>query len=95
VRLADAPMPFPCASCHLKEQSLQPVAACESCHPARSELHLKAIHSAAPCTTCHIPHEWKVAKREPCLGCHPDRTEHNAGIACRDCHMFRQVAKAP
>jgi hypothetical protein len=94
-RPADSPMAFPCASCHLKEQSLQPVAACESCHPARSELHLKAIHSAAPCTTCHIPHEWKVAKREPCLGCHPDRTEHNAGIACRDCHMFRQVAKAP
>jgi hypothetical protein len=93
-RPADAPMvSFPCASCHLKEQSVQPVATCATCHPARSELHLKATHSAAPCTTCHIPHEWRVAKREPCLTCHPDKTEHNNPVACRDCHMFRPAAK--
>ena len=93
-RPADAPMSsFPCAQCHLKEQSVQPTMTCITCHPARTGLHLKATHSAAPCTTCHIPHEWKVAKREPCLTCHPDKSEHNAPIACRDCHMFRPVAK--
>jgi hypothetical protein len=92
LRPAGAPMAFPCAQCHLKEQSLQPTMTCITCHPARTELHLKATHSATPCTTCHIPHEWKVAKREPCLTCHPDKSDHNAPIACRDCHMFRQVA---
>jgi hypothetical protein len=90
---ADAPMAsFPCASCHLKEQNVQPTTTCVTCHPARSELHLKTTHSATPCVTCHIPHEWRVAKREPCLTCHPDKTEHNAPVACRDCHRFRPAA---
>ncbi len=94
-RPAEAPMAFPCAQCHLKEQSLKPVAACATCHPARSELHLKPTHSATDCTTCHVPHEWKVAKREICLGCHQDKQAHNPGGICRDCHQFRKLAKTP
>jgi Cytochrome c3 len=95
VRPADAPMAsLPCSTCHLKEQSVQPVQACTTCHATRSELHLKATHSAAPCTTCHVPHQWKVATREPCLACHTDKAEHNAPVACRECHLFRPAAKS-
>jgi NapC/NirT cytochrome c family, N-terminal region len=94
VRPAGAPMAsFPCGQCHLKEQSVQPTMSCATCHPARAGLHLKATHSAAPCVTCHIPHEWKVDKREPCLACHTDKAEHNAPMACRDCHIFRPDGK--
>ena len=93
-RPVNAPMAFPCAQCHLKEQSRKPLTACATCHPARSGLHLKPMHSAAECTTCHIPHEWKVAKREVCVTCHQDKITHNEGAVCRDCHQFRQLAKA-
>jgi hypothetical protein len=94
VRPADAPMAsFPCATCHLKEQNLKPLAACDSCHSKRGELHLRPAHAAVDCTTCHIPHEWKVAKREICYSCHTDKTNHNPQGICRDCHAFRQADK--
>jgi len=93
-RPADAPMAFPCAQCHLKEQSRKPTTACVTCHPTRSELHLKPTHSAAECTTCHLPHGWKVTKREACLTCHQDKKAHNSEGLCWDCHQFRKVAKA-
>lgn len=95
-RPANAPMAtFACGQCHLKDQAVQPQAACAMCHPARSELHLKATHASAACTTCHLPHEWKAAKRESCLTCHADKTAHNAGVVCANCHQFRALAKAP
>lgn len=93
-RPPNAPMAFPCAQCHPRAQSVKPVIACVTCHPSRTELHLKPAHAAAECTTCHVPHEWKVARREVCLGCHQDKVAHNPGGICRDCHAFRQVAKA-
>jgi hypothetical protein len=94
-RLASAPMSsFPCAQCHLKEQNLKPLMECATCHPARAELHLKPTHSAVECMTCHKPHEWRLAGRDTCLSCHGDRTEHNAGVACAQCHAFRQLAKS-
>jgi NapC/NirT cytochrome c family, N-terminal region len=95
-RPAGAPMSsFPCAQCHLKEQNLKPVMECMTCHPERAELHLKPTHSTVECTTCHKPHEWRVTGRDICLSCHGDRTEHNAGLACAQCHAFRQLAKSP
>jgi NapC/NirT cytochrome c family protein len=94
VQPAGAPMAtFPCATCHLKEQYLKPVTPCASCHPNRAELHLKSTHAAADCTTCHVPHQWQVAKREICLGCHADRSNHNPQTVCRDCHPFRPATK--
>jgi len=64
VQPAGAPMAtLPCSTCHLKEQYLKPVTPCASCHPKRAELHLKTTHAAADCTTCHVPHQWQVAKR--------------------------------
>jgi hypothetical protein len=94
-RAAGAPMAsLPCATCHLKEQQIKPLTPCISCHDKRSELHLKTTHSATDCTVCHVPHQWTVTKREVCYACHPDKENHNAPILCRDCHPFRQAAKA-
>jgi hypothetical protein len=93
VRPADLPMAFPCVQCHLKEQNLKPILDCTTCHPSQKELHLKPTHSAAGCTTCHLPHEWQVAKRETCLGCHEGKIAHKPEGACRDCHPFRLLAR--
>jgi hypothetical protein len=90
-----APMAaLPCATCHLKEQQLKPLASCSSCHPARAELHLKPTHAATDCAVCHVPHQWSVAKRDGCYTCHADKTNHNAPGLCKDCHPFRQAAKS-
>jgi hypothetical protein len=95
VRPAGAPMAsLPCSNCHLKEQQKQPLTPCISCHDKRTELHLKTTHSVTDCTVCHVPHQWTVTKREVCYACHPDKANHNAPVLCRDCHPFRQSAKA-
>ena len=94
-RPAGAPMAtLPCSTCHLKAQEVQPVASCVTCHPKRAELHLKPTHAATDCTMCHRAHEWTVNKRETCTTCHPDKTEHYPPAVCKDCHPFRQAAKA-
>jgi len=94
-RPAGEPMAtLPCSACHQKEQEVKPIASCVSCHPNRSELHLKPTHSATDCTLCHLPHQWSVSKREVCYSCHPDKSNHYAQGVCRDCHAFRQAAKA-
>ena len=92
---AGAPMAaLPCASCHLKEQDVKPLTPCISCHPNRAELHLKATHAATDCTVCHTPHQWTVNKRDNCATCHTDKSNHYSQGVCRDCHPFRQAAKA-
>jgi Class III cytochrome C family len=94
-RPAGAPMAaLPCAACHLKEQEIKPLTPCVGCHPNRTELHLKPTHAATDCTMCHTPHQWTVNKRENCYTCHPDKTSHYTQGVCRDCHPFRQAAKA-
>ena len=91
----DAPMAsLPCATCHLKEQEIKPLTPCISCHPSRAELHLKATHAVTECTVCHLPHQWAVTKRETCYTCHSDKSNHYTQGLCRDCHPFRQAAKA-
>lgn len=91
---AGAPMAaLPCATCHLKEQEVKPLTSCVSCHPNRTELHLKPTHAATDCTTCHTPHQWTVNKRDSCSTCHADKASHYPQGVCRDCHPFRQPAK--
>jgi hypothetical protein len=95
VRPKDAPMAsLPCSGCHLKQQQIKPVTACASCHPKRSELHLKPTHAATECVTCHVPHKWKVDTRDVCYGCHADKSDHNPRGVCKDCHLFRQAPGA-
>jgi len=94
-RPTGAPMAaLSCASCHLKAQQVKPLVSCVTCHPGRAELHLKLTHAATDCTLCHLPHQWSVTKREICAGCHPDKSNHYTQGVCRDCHPFRQAAKA-
>jgi len=91
---AGAPMAaLPCATCHLKEQEVSPLTPCVSCHPSRTELHLKPTHAATECTMCHTPHQWTVNKRDNCSTCHPDKASHYPQGVCRDCHPFRKPVK--
>jgi len=93
-RPASAPMAtLPCSACHLKEQEIKPLTPCVSCHPNRSELHLKPTHAATDCTVCHTPHQWSVTKRDTCYTCHTDKTTHYTQGVCVDCHPFRPAAK--
>ena len=78
-----------CSQCHQKDQQVQPVANCLSCHGDRGALHKAATHSAAGCTTCHVPHTWAPFARETCLTCHADKAQHHQGPACTQCHAFR------
>lgn len=93
-RPAQAPMAnLPCSTCHQKEQQVKPITPCATCHANRAELHLRPAHAAVECTTCHIPHEWKVGKREICYSCHSDKKDHYPQAICSDCHGFRAPPK--
>ncbi len=81
-----------CKQCHLKEQQLEPLADCKTCHGKLAGLHEKATHAAAGCTTCHLPHKWTPPPRAQCLTCHTDKMQHNAGLPCAQCHDFRGAA---
>lgn len=81
-----------CKECHLKEQQRQPLANCKTCHGTPAGLHQAAMHSAAGCTACHVPHGWLPEPRKQCLACHADKAEHNPGAPCAQCHGFRAAA---
>lgn len=87
---AGAPMAYPCSQCHKPHEKAQPVVVCTSCHQGPLPgLHRWTTHAATSCTTCHIPHAWKVQSRQTCLSCHQDRTTHKAPENCSNCHGFR------
>jgi c(7)-type cytochrome triheme protein len=77
-----------CNQCHQKDQQVQPLANCSTCHAVRAGLHKAATHSTSGCTTCHTPHAWTPAPRDTCLTCHGDRAQHAPGRACAQCHSF-------
>jgi len=90
--IADAGVPMAgmqCKECHRKEQEVQPVVSCASCHPAVGGLHKAAAHKDSGCVACHAPHGWKVEGRDRCLTCHGDKAQHNPGPACAECHEFK------
>ncbi len=82
-----------CQSCHQKEQQLQPIAACTTCHSGLGGLHTAGMHPSVGCTACHKPHTWLPVSRETCLTCHGDKTQHYPGQPCAACHSFRPPAK--
>ena len=94
-RPAGAPMAaLPCASLPSEGADVKPLTPCISCHPNRAELHLKATHAATDCTVCHTPHQWTVPKEKlRHLVIRTSRIIMPQGL-CRDCHPFRQAAKA-
>lgn len=83
-----APMMWDCRECHKPHDQANPVVDCIGCHnQSKAEgLHGLKTHSESRCKVCHRPHEWTVVSREPCLQCHADKAEHNAGQNCADCH---------
>jgi hypothetical protein len=91
-----APMKWDCKECHKPHQAQMPTVDCTSCHAQiRSEgLHSKKTHSETACQVCHKPHEWKVTTRDPCMSCHTDKTQHNPGKVCVECHDFRKAISA-
>ncbi|MDO8690590.1 MAG: hypothetical protein Q7R39_11380 [Dehalococcoidia bacterium] len=88
---AGAPMQFECSQCHKPHVAEAPVVNCISCHQdiPKQGLHAKTTHSQSTCQACHQPHEWKVEKREACLTCHANKSTHNSGVFCGNCHDFR------
>lgn len=76
-----------CETCHAKEQEVQPINDCRTCHETLPGLHAK--HGDAVCTDCHDVHVWKVKDRDACLTCHDDRKDHNPDGACASCHEYR------
>ncbi len=95
IRASGAPMAsLDCKQCHLKEQQLEPLAKCRTCHGDLGGLHKASTHSSAGCAACHAPHAWSPDPRKACLVCHADKAEHNPGPACADCHEFRAAAGA-
>ena len=84
-----------CQQCHLKEQWLQPVAECTTCHAGLGELHKLPTHSGgARCSACHAPHAWSPEPRKACLACHTNKAQHDPGPACSKCHEFRVAGGA-
>jgi c(7)-type cytochrome triheme protein len=83
-----------CQQCHLKEQRLQPVVKCATCHGEPAGLHKVSTHRDAGCTACHVPHAWTPQPRETCLACHSDKADHNPGPGCAECHEFRAAGGA-
>lgn len=79
-------MSMKCSRCHLKEQEVEPVADCRSCHHILSNWHGKEGHSEIECTTCHVSHRWMVISRDACLTCHEDKKSHYAPTLCWECH---------
>jgi hypothetical protein len=87
-------MSMPCQKCHLREAEIQPMLNCKSCHPSLKGLHKNGGHLKLSCTTCHMPHIWKVVARDTCLTCHDDKKTHYAPKFCGECHHFSMNVKA-
>ena len=83
-------MAMGCETCHAKEQEVQPINDCKTCHESLAELHTAGGHPDAACTDCHQHHVWKVTARDACLTCHDDKKDHMTdGGPCAECHTFR------
>jgi hypothetical protein len=81
-----------CQTCHRPHgpKGVASVPACSTCHQLAKlpGLHQEAKHQ--PCGRCHSGHEDPSApKREICVGCHKDRTNHfPQSPRCASCHLF-------
>lgn len=74
-----------CASCH--ERHHVPTATCLGCHRGGAmSIHMRSAHDG--CAECHGESLSRITEwsREVCTSCHADRTDHNAGMQCDQCH---------
>ena len=91
----DAPMRFPCQTCHdPHRRPLPTVADCVRCHHVRDfGLHALPVHD--DCMSCHRSHTWRVEARAACERCHDDRAEHYPDRPCGGCHDFHRQKAIP
>jgi hypothetical protein len=58
-----APHQFACGTCHKPHERSQPIASCRTCHEKpREDIHPASMQQSTPCTTCHVPHRWRVGQ---------------------------------
>jgi hypothetical protein len=84
-----------CAACH--QDHHRPQATCSTCHlPAPPGVHGLEVHLTCAGAGCHggSAGERPTLTRELCLTCHVDRTDHEPGLSCQQCHMIPEELPA-
>jgi hypothetical protein len=98
LRLAGAPAPTACQTCHAAPHGAQFGARCTDCHTtasfhtlppfdhaARSDFALELRHAAVPCLQCHDARRRPTVNRA-CRTCHGDPHRGSNALDCSDCH---------
>lgn len=79
-----------CASCHTEHHTA--ASDCASCHaPVPVSAHPPAeVHVTCSGAACHqdVPFETVPRTRAFCLGCHRDKSQHEAPTDCAQCHIL-------
>lgn len=79
-----------CSTCHLEHHTA--TSDCAACHdrPARNA-HTRQAHLGCTGAGCHVNVPAAIQSvprtRELCLSCHTERTQHEGGRNCAECHM--------
>jgi nitrate/TMAO reductase-like tetraheme cytochrome c subunit len=81
-----------CQTCH--EFHHQPEATCGSCHRQGVKARHDRSFAHEQCSQCHGEKVTGVTRwsREVCTVCHSDRVEHNAPVACVECHQVAPLS---
>ncbi|MGE0159971.1 MAG: hypothetical protein AB7T31_11230 [Gemmatimonadales bacterium] len=84
------PADLDCASCHEDHHTVE--SDCAACHaPVHVSAHPPAeVHVTCSGGACHqdVPFESVPRTRAFCLGCHRDKTLHEAPTDCATCHIL-------
>lgn len=64
----NAPMQFPCGTCHEPHKPQDPRDACIRCHPNSITPTTPEAHKQ--CIGCHTPHSWRFKNVQQCRACH-------------------------
>lgn len=86
-----------CASCHQSHH--EEARTCTSCHSAYDAHRAKQVHTGCGGSGCHSDRSVLAlgARRNVCLSCHVDQTNHKPGRECGTCHRVQwsvSVARA-
>ena len=98
LRLAGAPAPTACQTCHAPPHGAQFGDRCTACHTtssfhaippfdhaARTDFALELRHAALPCLSCHDARRRPTINRA-CRTCHGDPHRGGNAFDCADCH---------
>ena len=84
-----------CQTCH--EFHHQPQANCLACHQDTAKAKHDVSSAHLQCSQCHGEGASGLTSwsRHVCTVCHTDRVEHNAPVACDQCHTMQPLADPP